>query len=87
MGFYQITQYDKQLKLYKPAHDKTYKKDLCGQQRLRSACTSTQYVKGSRLSLFEKPEAVEGTCGQRRFWPDCADAQVDLCLRLSHVSL
>ena len=26
--------------------------DLCDQQRLRSACTSTQYVKGSCLSLF-----------------------------------
>ena len=36
---------------YEPAHDKTYN-DLCDQQRLRSAFTSTKYAKGSRLSLF-----------------------------------
>ena len=30
----------------------TLLKYLCDKQRLRSACTSTQYGKGSRLSLF-----------------------------------
>ena len=34
-----------------PAHDKTYNK-TCVTSRLRSACTSTQYGKGSRLPLF-----------------------------------
>ena len=29
-------------------------------------------------------EAIEGTCYQRRFWSDCADAQADLSLRWLH---
>ena len=39
----------KKKKKNEPAHDK-----LCDQQILRSACTSTQYGKGSHLSLFGK---------------------------------
>ena len=35
------------------------------------------------LSL-DSPEAVEGTCDQRRLRSDCADAQADLSLRWSH---
>ena len=34
------------------------------------------------LSL-DSPEAVKGTCDQRRLWSDCADAQADLSLRWS----
>ena len=29
---------------------------------------------------LDSPEAVEGTCNQRRLWSDCADAQADLSL-------
>ena len=35
---------------------------------------------------LDSPEAVEGTCDQRRLWSDCAGAQADLSLRLSHRS-
>ena len=43
---------NRQEKLYKPEHD-NLQYDLYDQQRLRSACTSTQYGYGSRSSLFE----------------------------------
>ena len=35
---------------------------------------------------LDSPEAVEGTCVQRRLWSDCADAQADLSLRWSRKS-
>ena len=56
------------------------------EQRLRSACTSTQYGKGSLYPSLRSLNAVEGTCDQRRLWSDCANAQADLSLRWSHKS-
>ena len=42
---------------------------------------------GSCSSLFfDSSDTVEGTCDQRRLWSDCADAQPDQSLRLSHKS-
>ena len=38
---------------------------MCEQQRLRSACTPTQYGKGSHFHL-DSLKAVEGTCDQQR---------------------
>ena len=38
---------------FEPAFEKTYNKNCNDQQKPRSACTSSQYIKGSRLTLFE----------------------------------
>ena len=48
--------------------------DLCDQQRLRSACTFTQYGKVLVYPSLDRPEAVEGTCDQQILWSDCVDA-------------
>ena len=40
------------MKQKKPAHYKTYNDTFFIHQRLVSACTSTQYGKGSRSSIF-----------------------------------
>ena len=56
------------------------------QQRLRSACTFTQYVRCSRFSSLDSPKAVEGTCDQRRLWLECAGAYADLSWRWSTCS-
>ena len=43
-------------------------------------------ARSSFIALWIAPEAVEGTCDQRRVRSDCADAQSDLSLRWSHKS-
>ena len=58
----------------------------CGQQRFKSACTSTSMARVPVHPYLDNLEAVEGACDQRRLWSDCADAQSDLSLCWSHKS-
>ena len=64
------------------AHDKL-QWDLCDQQRLRSACTSTQYGMVLLYLSLDSQEAVKGTCDQGRLWSDWVFAGRTLFIVLS----
>ena len=71
--------------LYEPAQEKTYNK-ICVTSK-----DSDQPVHPPSMTILiypslGGPDTIEGTCDQRRFWSDCADAQADLSLRWSHKS-
>ena len=67
-----------------PAHDKinikTYVTSKDSDQPVQPPSMTRVFVYLPLNSLV----AVEGQCDQRRLWSDCADAQADLSLRLSH---
>ena len=66
-----------------PAHDN---KNVCDQQKLGLACTSTSMARVLVYPFLDSPEAVKDICDQQRLRSDCASAQSDLSLRWSHQS-
>ena len=53
---------------------------MCAQRKLRSAWASAQSDQSLRCVLSGPKGPKLSSCGQRRLWSDCADAQADLRL-------
>ena len=72
--------------LFEPADDKTYNKTCVTSKDLDHSVHPTTMARVLGHHSLDSMEAVHGTCDQRRLWSDCAEAQADLSLRLSHKS-
>ena len=69
----------------KPVHD-TYKRTRVTSKASDQPVNPSSMARVLIYPSLGSPEAVEGTCYQRRLRSDCADAQADLSLRYSHNS-
>ena len=62
------------------AQDKTYSK-ICVTSKVSDQPVDTPSMKRVLIhSSLDSPEAVEGTCDQRRFWSDCVDVKAESLL-------
>ena len=69
-----------------PEHGKTYNKTCVTSKDSNQPVHPPSMARVLVHHSLDCPEAVEGTCDQRRLRLDCAISQADLSLRLSHKS-
>ena len=69
-----------------PAHDKTCNKTCVTSKDSDQPVHPLSMARILVYPSLDNPEAVEGTCDQRRLWSDCVDAQADLSPRWLHKS-
>ena len=72
--------------IFRPADDKTYNKTCVTSKDSDQPVHPPSMARVLVYPSFNSPDAVKGTCDQRRLWSDSADAQSDLSLRWSHKS-
>ena len=68
------------------AHDKTYSKTCVTSKVSHQTVHPSSMARILVYPSSDSPEAVEGTCDQRRLRSDYAKAQVAMSLRWSHKS-
>ena len=54
--------------------------------KIRSACTFAHMIRIWTGRILDSRGCKVSSCGQRRLWSDCANAQADLSLRWAHMS-
>ena len=74
------------LQIIVPTQDKTYNKTCVTSKDSYQPVHPPSMARVLVYPSLDSPEAVKGTCDQRRLRSDCADAQADLSRRWSHKS-